>query len=68
MSSSPPSRDYLHPNTATDDVGAVLDRFDRTDVETDRCVELERLAARGRLRRVVDDDAVDEVVVRSFDF
>src|SRR5258705_5014198 len=39
----------LHADAAAHDLGAVLDRFDRTDVQADRRVELQRLGARGRL-------------------
>src|SRR5438067_1833189 len=57
----------LHPHAPSDDVRAVLDLLDRTHVQADRRVELQRLATRSRLRRVMDDHAIDDVVVRALD-
>src|SRR5207244_10664094 len=56
----------LDTGPVADRVGAVLERLDPAHVQPDRGVELERLAAAGRLRAVVDHHPVYEVVMRSF--
>src|SRR5215210_6334524 len=55
--------DHLDPHPVADCLLAVLERLDASHVEPHRRVELQRLAARRRLRAVVHHHAVDEVVV-----
>src|SRR6476660_7592136 len=45
-----PVLDHLDPGPVADDIRAVLERLDAPDVQPDRGVELQRFAARGRLR------------------
>src|SRR5690606_10875078 len=57
--------DHLHPGGVADHLVAVLDRARAADVETDRGVELQRIAAGSGLGRAVHDadlvtDLVDE--------
>src|SRR5579871_3314827 len=57
--------DHLHARLVADHLVAVLDRADTTDVEADRGIEFERIAARRRLRVAEHDadlhpDLVDE--------
>src|SRR4051812_23730196 len=58
---------HLDAGTVADRVLPVLERLDPPDVQAHRRIELQRLAARGRLRAVVDDDTIGEVVVRPLD-
>ena len=57
--------DHLAAGAVAHRVGAVLERLDPPHVQADRGVELQRLAARGGFRAVVDHNAVNKVVVRS---
>src|SRR6202789_4575246 len=57
--------DHLHPGLVADHVVAVLDRADAADIEPHRGIELQRVAARRRLRIAEHDadlhaDLVDE--------
>src|SRR5450759_4418994 len=47
--------DDLGAHPVADDVGPLLDRIDATDVDADRCVELQRAAAGGGLRAAEHD-------------
>src|SRR4051812_19229289 len=58
---------HLDAGAVADRVLPVLERLDPPDVQAHRRIELQRLAARGRLRAVVDDDTIGEVVVRPLD-
>ncbi len=59
---------HLHLGVHADGLGAVLDRVLPADVEPDGGVELERAATRRGLGRVVDDNAIGEIRMVSFDF
>src|SRR5207244_6083175 len=48
-------------------LGALLERFDATDVHANRGVELERAPAGGGLGRVVHDDSIGEIGVVALD-
>src|SRR5206468_11002781 len=58
---------HLDLRAHADGFRALLDRVLPADVEPHRGIELQRAAAGGRFRRVVDDDAVGQIGVLAFD-
>ena len=60
--------DDLRPGSVTDRIGAVLEGLDPAHIDANGRVELQSLTARCRFGRIVHHDAIDEVVVITFDF